>query len=58
MRLRLAILFLLLIVFSRTSFVADPVSVKISHFGLEGNYASPAEPTWVEVIADTNMNRC
>lgn len=54
MRLRPALLFLLLFVFSRTSFAADAVSVKVTHFGLEGNYATPAEPTWVEVTAKNN----
>ena len=56
MRLRSAILFLLLFAFSLTSLAADAVSVKISHFGLEGNYASPAEPTWVEVTAHNHTN--
>ena len=57
MRLRPATLFLLLFVFARTSFAADTVSVRISHFGLEGNYASPAEPTWVEITAHNNTDR-
>jgi hypothetical protein len=56
MRLRPAFLFLLLLIFSRTSFAADVVSLKVSHFGLEGNYATPAEPTWVEVTAHNNLN--
>lgn len=54
MRLRQALL--LLFVFSHTSFAADSVSAKISHFGLEGNYASPAELTWVEVTAHNGTN--
>jgi hypothetical protein len=57
MRLRPATLFLLLFVFARTILAADAVSVKISYFGLEGNYASPAEPTWVEVTVHNNMDR-
>ena len=57
MRLRPATLLLLLFVFGRTSFATDTVSVRISHFGLEGNYASPAEPTWVEVTAHNNLDR-
>lgn len=57
MRLRPAILFLLLFILSPTSFAADAVSLKISHFGLEGNYAVPAEPTWVEVTAHNNTER-
>lgn len=57
MRLRSAFPFLLLIIFPRTSFSADAIGLKISHFGLEGNYASPAEPTWVEVIANNNTDR-
>jgi len=56
MRLRPATLFLLLLVLTRTSFATDTVIVKISHFGLEGNYASPAEPTWVEVTAQNTSN--
>jgi len=56
MRLRPAALFLLLFAFSTTSFAADTVSVKITHFGLEGNYAGPAEPTWIEVTAHNNSN--
>ena len=57
MRLRPAILFPLLFIFSRPSFAADAVSLKMSHFGLEGNYASPTEPTWVEVTAHNNTDR-
>lgn len=57
MRLRSAFPFLLLIIFPRTSFSADAVSLTISHFGLEGNYASPPEPTWVEVIAHNHTDR-
>lgn len=56
MRLRPETLFLLLFVFARTSFAADAISVKISHYGLEGNYGPPAEPTWVEVAAHNNFN--
>ena len=56
MRLRPPALFLLLFASSTTSFAADAVSVKISHFGLEGNYASPAEPTWVEVTVHNNTD--
>jgi len=56
MRLRSAFSFLLLIIFPGTSFAADTISVKISHFGLEGNYASPAEMTWVEVTAHNSTN--
>ena len=57
MRLRLAPFFALFFSLARVCFAADAVSLKISHFGLEGNYASPAEPTWVEVTAHNNTDR-
>lgn len=56
MRLCPAILFLLLFIFSRTSFAADTVSVEICRGGLEGNYATQAEPTCVEVTAHNDQN--
>ena len=57
MRLRLLLLLPLLLNSARAGFAGDTVTLKISHFGLEGNYASPAEPTWVEVTARNNTNR-
>lgn len=51
MRLRPLLLFLVLLASGRVSLAADTISVKISHFGLEGIYAGQAEPTWVEVTA-------
>lgn len=54
MRLRQAVL--LLFVFSLTSFAAHTVSIRISHFGLEGNYTSPAESSWGEVTAYNGPN--
>lgn len=57
MRLRVALSFLLLFGLARLCLAADAVSLKISHFGLEGNYASPAEPTWVEVTGHNNTDR-
>lgn len=54
MPLHPAILFL---ISSRTSFATDAVSVKASHFEPEGNYATPAEPTSVEVTANNDTNR-
>ena len=56
MRLRLLLFLLLFLNAARTGFAGDVVTVKINHFGLEGNYASPAEPTWVEVSAHNNEN--
>ena len=57
MRLRSALFLALFFSVPRVCFAADAVSLKISHFGLEGNYASPAEPTWVEVTAHNNTER-
>jgi hypothetical protein len=41
----------------RACFAADAVTVKISHFGLEGDFAPPGEPTWVEVTVHSNANQ-
>ena len=57
MRLRLALFSALFFGLVGVCFAADSVSLKISHFGLEGNYASLAEPTWVEVTAHNNTER-
>lgn len=57
MRLRFLLLLLLFLGSASAGFGADAVTVKISHFGLEGTYAAPAEPTWVEVTARNNSNR-
>lgn len=57
MRLRFPLLFLLLLSSASAGFAADAVTVKISHLGLEGNYAPPTESTWVEVTARNNTNR-
>lgn len=41
-------------------YAADPVSVRITHFGLEGFYASEGSPTWIEVTLrnTTEKNLC
>lgn len=57
MRLRPALFLALFFSVPRVCFAAGTVSVKISHFGLEGNYGSPSEPTWVEVAAHNNTDR-
>jgi hypothetical protein len=57
MRFRRSLLLLLFFGFARTCFAADAVTVRISHFGLEGNFAAPAEPTWVEVTARNNAQQ-
>lgn len=57
MRLPSSLLFLMLFPFALPCVAADTVTVKISHFGLEGNYAPPAEPTWIEITAQNNSNR-
>jgi len=57
MRFYFSLLLLLLVTFALPCVAADNVTVKITHFGLEGNYAPPAEPTWVEVTAHNNSNR-
>jgi len=57
MRLRSSLLLFLLPAFALPCVAADTVTVRISHFGLEGNYAPSAEPTWVEITAYNNSNR-
>lgn len=57
MRIRLLPLLLLLLSSASGRFAGEVVTVKISHFGLEGNYAPPAEPTWVELTARNNSGR-
>jgi len=54
MRVRLSYLLLLLVGFAHVCAAADPVTLKISHVGLEGIYAPPAEPTWIEITARNN----
>ena len=54
MRLCPAILFLF--VFSRVNFAAGTVNVIISHFGPEGDHATLAEPTSVEVTVTANKD--
>ena len=57
MRLHSLLLPLLLLAFAFPCSAAGTVEVKITHFGLEGNYAPPAEPTWVEVTVHNNSDR-
>jgi len=57
MRLRFSCLLLLLAGFAHTCRAADSVTLKITHVGLEGIYAPPNEPTWIEVTARNNTSK-
>jgi hypothetical protein len=50
----LLVLGLLVLGFARATFAGDAVAVKISHFGIEGIYSSPSEPTWIQIALQNN----